>query len=534
MSTINYSPSWNLFRRVKFSAALLSTLLAGFIFVSPTPSLAATLQACTSAELSAAVTNARAGDEVIMCNKIWKDVQIAFSVKGTISAPVTLRAATPGQVQLTGSSTLQMAGTYAVVDGLVFKGAYTGSDIRVIQFKDSRSKCNHCRLTNSAFIGYNPASNNTLVYWVAVYGQYNRIDHNYFSGKTGEGAFLQVLHGSSPDYHRIDNNYFGDRPDNKLGMGNALQIGTTGKTAYIDSLTTVERNLFYEADGDSELISNKSSGNTYQYNTFIASRGQLTLRQGNNVLVNDNFFFGNGKIASGGIRVNGEGHTIINNYMDGVNPTSFGERGGIILNNGDSKIDPTRGWYHYPRVRNVTIAFNTIVNSGNSLYLGKVGNIASSVSYKQVVPPDNITIANNVVYSSKAPLILEKTKMTKSTYSDNIISGASLGISKPNGISTVNPELAVASDGLYRPLEGSPVKDAVLDSSTNITFDMDGQKRQLPFDIGADEQTANLTVTRRPLTRCDVGPLTFNPTNNNCQDSRIGSLVAPPVAPAWL
>ena len=74
-------------------------------------------------------------------------------------------------------------------------------------------------------------------------------------------------------------------------------------------------NYFFEADGDFELISNKSTGNKYQYNTFVASRGLLTLRQGNNVLVDSNFFFGNGKGLSGGIRVRGEGHRITNNYL---------------------------------------------------------------------------------------------------------------------------------------------------------------------------------------------------------------------------
>ena len=34
--------------------------------------------------------------------------------------------------------------------------------MRVIEFKDSGTNCNHCRLTNSAFIGYNHADNSSL------------------------------------------------------------------------------------------------------------------------------------------------------------------------------------------------------------------------------------------------------------------------------------------------------------------------------------------------------------------------------------
>ena len=49
----------------------------------------------------------------------------------------------------------------------------------------------------------------------------------------------------------------------------------------------------------------------------------------------------------------------------------------------------------------------------------------------------------------------------------------------------------------------------------SLMADIDEQRRQVPFDIGADERDSALT--RRPLTRCDVGPTSFTYGNpGNC------------------
>ena len=54
------------------------------------------------------------------------------------------------------------------------------------------------------------------------------------------------------------------------------------------------------------MISNKSGSNVFRANTFRESAGTITLRHGNDNLVEGNFFLGNNKSQTGGIRVIGE------------------------------------------------------------------------------------------------------------------------------------------------------------------------------------------------------------------------------------
>src|SRR5690554_5892725 len=92
------------------AAVLLST--AG----GPESASAAKLAACSKEELTTAIAKAQPGDEIVLCAGTWTDTEIDFDVDGTASAPITLKAETPGKVVMTGSSTLQIGGSYAVVD----------------------------------------------------------------------------------------------------------------------------------------------------------------------------------------------------------------------------------------------------------------------------------------------------------------------------------------------------------------------------------------------------------------------------------
>jgi hypothetical protein len=75
----------------------------------------------------------------------------------------------------------------------------------------------------------------------------------------------------------------------------------------------------------------------------------------------------------------------------------------------------------------------------------------------------------------------------------------------PASNSVIDPQLSLATDGLYRPATNSPAIDAALGTFTNVVDDMDGQPRLGLFDVGADE-LSNDPVVRRPLLPGDVGP----------------------------
>ena len=99
-------------------------------------------------------------------------------------------------------------------------------------------------------------------------------------------------------------------------------------------LTLQLDNYFEHCNGETEIISNKSGENIFQYNTFFESEGTLTLRHGNRATVRGNFFFGNDKPNTGGVRIIGEDHKVYNNYFDGLRGT--GNRSTITLMNGVS------------------------------------------------------------------------------------------------------------------------------------------------------------------------------------------------------
>ena len=278
-----------------------------------------------------------------MCDGSWPNAKILFQVRGTESKPIKLVAQTPGKVILTGSSQLYIAGKFAVVDGLTFKGKYTGSNYRVIQFHNGSSgTCVDCRLTNTSVLDYNPGDSQRNTKWVVMQGQRNRVDHCHFRGKTNLGAMLQINvgAGSGPNDHRVDHNFFENRPDltSEISQnGDTLEIGSISKYAYRESRATVEYNYLLNINSDFEIVTVKSSNNIVRYNVVDSSSGVFSLRQGTNNTIDGNYIFGRGLTETGGIRITGKGHKVVNNYIEGVNPTGIDSKAALSLSTGSSQ-----------------------------------------------------------------------------------------------------------------------------------------------------------------------------------------------------
>ena len=91
-----------------------------------------------------------------------------------------------------------------------------------------------------------------------------------------------------------------------------------------NSSTIVEHNLFDRCDGETRDHLQQVVRQHLPHNTFLDCAGMFTLRHGNRCLVDGNFFLGHHKRGSGGIRVIGDEHTVINNYIDGVMKAASG------------------------------------------------------------------------------------------------------------------------------------------------------------------------------------------------------------------
>jgi poly(beta-D-mannuronate) lyase len=448
----------------------------------------------TPLEISAAMLTAMPGDTLTMSAGTWRDARIVFQGNGLSDKPIVLRAPFANAVVISGASSLRIAGSHLVVSGLTFTGGYSPSD-GVIEFRGGSPtvESHHCRLTNTTITDFNPASATTDYKWVSLYGRHNRVDHCFFRGKNHAGTTLVVWLSATPNFHLIDNNRFGRRDELGVNGAESIRVGTSDWSMY-DSFTTVEQNLFEECNGEIEIISNKSCGNVYRNNTFRNCQGALTLRHGNRCRVEGNFLFGNGIANTGGIRVIGEDHVIVNNYVSGTKGT--GLRAAISVMDG-IQDSPLSGYF---QVKRATIAFNTLVDNTSSMDIG------SGRNSENVLPPLDCVVANNLISSASGPLLRYTDTPLNITWAGNFAYGAVQGISVASGIAVTDPRLGfVGLDGLRRLLPSSPAINAATGPYAWVTLDMDGQPRDSLCDVGADE-VSPAPVVFRPLTSADVGP----------------------------
>ncbi|WP_199117445.1 polysaccharide lyase 6 family protein [Pedobacter sp. ASV28] len=360
---------------------------------------------------SAAALNAlklEPGDKVIMKAGEWKSQLINFKAKGTAENPITLVAETKGGVVLSGNSNLKIDGEWLIVDGLSFKDGYSLKDDVVVFSRTS----SHNRLTNTSIENYNPNDKTVDYKWVSLYGVNNRVDHCSIIGKTHQGTTLVVWLDDKPNYHQIDHNYFGPRPELGVNGGESIRIGTSTYSMN-DSYTTVENNIFDKCDGEIEIISIKSGHNKITNNLFYECAGTVTFRHGNNSEVSDNYFVGNNKTNSGGVRIIGENQKVFRNYLYQIAGRTL--RSAISVMNAYEKPELNGYW----QVKNAAIEDNIIVGCREAFVLG------AGRDSDKTVAPDGLTIVNNYVINPVTLLVvLDEPKNMK--MQNNQVEGASI------------------------------------------------------------------------------------------------------------
>ena len=370
----------------------LPALLIFCAFIVAAPCVAQTTVVHNLNEFKRAVKTAKPGSKIVLANGVWKDVELVFDGTGTKEKPIVLSVETKGKVTLEGKSNFKMAGKYLVAEGLVFKNGYSTAPEVIAFRKNDSALCNNCRITECVVDNYSNPQRFESDYWVGMYGKNNRFDHNYLVGKSNLGVTLAVRltsEASRENDHRIDHNYFGPRPILGSNGGETIRIGTS-PYSLTNSRTLVENNYFDRCNGEHEIVSNKSCQNTYRNNTFFECQGTLTMRHGNETLVENNYFFGNGKPNTGGIRIINESQKVINNYCEGL--TGYRFRGALVIMNGVPNSAPNR----YVQVKNSLASNNTFINCD---YI----QLAAGSDKERTATPQSTTIANNIIYNEKKP-----------------------------------------------------------------------------------------------------------------------------------
>jgi len=440
-------------------------------------------------ELNAAVAAALPGDTIWMANGTWAHADIRLEGQGTAQKPITLRAQTAGMVILTGSSRVRMAGRHLVVDGLLFRDGFGEPD--VVSFRTSSTRlASHCRLTRCAIVDYSPADSSRDTKWVSLYGYRNRVDQCYFAGKTNLGATLVVWLPATgePNHHWIERNHFGPRPLLGVNGAETIRVGDSN-TSLQSSMTVVERNYFERCSGEIEIVSNKSCENVYRGNTFEECEGTLTLRHGNRCLVDGNTFIGNGRAQTGGVRIIGEDHRVVNNYMEGLSGT--GNRASIALLNGipDS---PLNGYF---QVKRALVAHNTTVQCARPLALGVRDE-------SRTLAPEQCVAANNLFSGNRAPLVEVVDSRAGVEWVANLFHGAATGL---DGVDSVEVRLERSEQGYWLPSAEGPARGAAGRRFAETAEDWLGRLREDPADVGCVE-LRNEAGLRGMIGKRDVGP----------------------------
>jgi len=337
-------------------------------------------------EFDKAVETLHPGDKVVLANGKWSDVEFRLRAEGLPDKPIELTAEEPGKVIITGQSNLAFSGSHIIVSGLVFKDGFTPTS-EVISFRTSKEElANNSRVTNTVIDNFSNPERHDSDTWVAIYGKKNQFDHNSLTGKGNRGVTLAVrltTEASLENDHLIEYNYFGPRETLGSNGGETLRVGTSHYSREYSN-TVVRNNYFDRTGGELEIISNKSCGNEYRGNVFYESQGTLTMRHGHHTLVENNYFLGNRKPNTGGIRIINANQTVKNNYLYGLTGHRF--RGALVIMNGV----PNGPINRYDPVVDSFLNNNIVVDSDHI-------QLCAGSDEERSAPPTGSTMFSNII-----------------------------------------------------------------------------------------------------------------------------------------
>lgn len=465
----------------------LSRLLAFALFVWAGASAhARDFPVASREEFDAAVAAAKPGDSIVWASGTYRDVKLALRTQGSASDPVRLRAAVPGETRFEGSSQLVLDGKHLAVSGLAFQkivdlpSKITPYDVTVASVITFTARASHCQLTQTFIV--DSGEGVTIYVHLEPGNTENRIDHCWFSnqGRIGVTFYVEV-DPHRPNGHLIAQNYFGDRQQGTGNRWETLRIGHSEQQRFVSN-TTVTKNYFYRCNGENECVSNKSTGNSYLYNTFIEVRGELALRHGDRTRVEGNYFYGGAEPKAGGVRIIGSDQVVVSNYFRGL-------RQALVIYNGQSGSDPR----DYAPVENALVAFNTFDDCTETF---------TFATNARPVRPKNVRLIGNLVRAREGK-IFRSAPGVDVAYTGNVMFGTELGLEGgvPNGIVHRAPAFEVdAWDRLV------PDREVTLPlaSLQDIKRDLNSRPRAERTTIGAIQSPASAPLY--PRSRADVGP----------------------------
>jgi poly(beta-D-mannuronate) lyase len=489
--------SWSILTQVHLVLSLFSLCILTLI---PSVSLfAAQFKVGAASEFKNALGNAKPGDEIVINNGTYQNWdRIEIPSEGTESAPITIRAESPGQVIFTGNNNeFILTGTYIVLKGLKFINRTLNDNQAdgIVWFKGAQ----YSRLTDCIFD--NIASERVIAINRQNSGReanYNRIDHCEFRNITSQIVYIWVNGDGKAVGTRIDNNYFKD--NQYLSVGDStIRIGSYREYSDFDTGTIIESNVFINCISDGNLFHHKASGILHRNNYFEKS-SNITLRQGNSNIFEQNLFIDIIDKGTGVIRIIGKDHRIVNNVFIGNSNT----KKAITLEYGSGdEIE------HYETPSGCLIANNTIVAIDQiGISIGEKKYADSNTGIRNKAPYNNM-FTNNIISMNKGKLI-NVIDSPNNQISHNLLHAtalANVGTKGDNAI-LADPKFVAATDLDYQLQANSPAIDEG-QTMPSVTVDFAAKPRPngMAYDIGAFEFQAAILKQPQPPTQLSISIL---------------------------
>ena len=425
------------------------------------------------------IRQSRPGDTLVLKNgRYLLNSTLSITGVGTAERPITIAAESVGGVELAGPQGIKVAPPAEHVSIAGFRFTHAAGKTSIAE------GTRYVRFTRNAFLCEGDG------HYLSISGDDAQIDYNDFGPKKQPGTMIAVSGAGSQVARRvwIHHNHFHDFENDGSNGAEMLRMGLLSSHRLSKGGAIVEHNLFVRCRGVNDLISNRSSGNTYRYNTFLDSTSaHLTVRQGDECAIYGNIFRN-----TEGIRLYGDRHHVYSNYFEGNYIGVAIGNGTIEISDAGDSAPPNS----HDRPDGCVIAFNTFVENNTHYQMSRrTGGLGAT----------NTIFANNLLVGGAVAAKIDGPN-AGAMWSGNLVWKTGNPRDLPGeGHTVADPQLEQAPDGIKRPQPGSPVLGAAQGAFPAVAFDLDGQPRNGARSIGADEPGTDGRVARL-LTPADVGP----------------------------
>ena len=276
----------------------------GFLDGTAYPSIptgTTTVNVSSSASLTTALTNAVAGQRIVLASATYSGSFTLSAKNGTASSGISIEAATQGGAIFAAGSTIVVNNcSYVTLKGLSF--GYELSSGNVLGFRGTSNRCRVTRCTfGPATIGTPGTTKATFVFG-SDSAEHIRVDHCEFRSKANPGNAI-LFDGNfttlqACQHIRIDHNYVHDIKPEVDNEKEPIRLGVSSMSKTM-SYSVIERNRFEACIAEPEITSVKAGGVRVSGNVYANCIGGPVYRHGTNGVMSDNYVVDTGTSGGG-------------------------------------------------------------------------------------------------------------------------------------------------------------------------------------------------------------------------------------------